>query len=277
MIGEDTNAFEDRIFLQKFSRSSCCGARTTRVDCLEIKLAQDVTLACYAAPMKQRILSLMLTLLVLLMGCTSHQSTQTLPDSSNPASAATQANPQATRQASGFDFYLLNLSWSPEFCRTHPGATECSAHPAFILHGLWPENKNGSYPENCSNAPGPANPAQYEDIYPDPGLLQHEWKTHGTCSGLGPDAFFSAARTAFHSVRIPASLSSLRSPTSLPPNQILASFVSANASIPRSSLALSCGNNYLTAVEVCFDKSLHPVACGTIRSCRANTVRITPP
>lgn len=227
--------------------------------------------------MKRRILSIVFALLLPAAGCNSHPPTQAAPDTSSLSGAAARADAQGAGSAAGFDFYLLNLSWSPEFCRTHPSATECSAHPAFILHGLWPENKNGSYPENCSNEPGPANPAQYEDIYPDPGLLQHEWRTHGTCSGLGPDAFFSAARAAFHSVKIPASLSSLRSPTSLPPSQILASFVAANAGIPRSSLALSCGNNYLTAVEVCLDKSLHAVACGTIRSCRASTVRITPP
>src|SRR6266567_5060107 len=223
--------------------------------------------------MKQRIFSVFFALLLPLSGCNSHPSTQTAPDS--PITA--YANPQMKQSAAGFDFYLLNLSWSPEFCRTHPSAAECSRHPAFILHGLWPENNNGYYPENCSNAPGPGKPAQYEDIYPDPSLLQHEWRTHGTCSGLDPDAFFSAARTAFHSVKIPASLSGLRSATSLPPNQILASFIAANSAIPRSSLVLSCGNNYLTAVEVCLDKSLHPIACGAVRSCRANTVRITPP
>jgi ribonuclease T2 len=40
---------------------------------------------------------------------------------------------------------------------------------------------------------------------------------------------------------------------------------------------VSCGNNYLTAIEVCLDKSLHPVPCTGIRSCRANTVRIPAP
>jgi ribonuclease T2 len=72
-------------------------------------------------------------------------------------------------------------------------------------------------------------------------------------------------------------LSSLKSQISMPPDQILALFTSANTGIPRSSLALTCGNNYLTAVEVCLDKSLHPIACNGIRSCRANTVRIPAP
>jgi ribonuclease T2 len=179
--------------------------------------------------------------------------------------------------AQNFDYYLLNLSWSPEFCHSHPNAAECASHPAFVLHGLWPQNTDGTYPQNCSTAPGPADPSRYSDIYPDPGLLQHEWRTHGTCSGLAPDAFFTAARAAFQSIAIPHALTQLTRQISLPPAQILGMVATANPAITSSSLALSCGNNYLTALEVCLDKQLHPTACGPIRSCRANTVRIPPP
>ena len=184
-----------------------------------------------------------------------------------PAAAASQA----------FDYYLLNLSWSPEFCRSHPTMTECALHSTFVLHGLWPQNTNGSHPQNCSNAPGPADPAQYKDLYPDPGLLNHEWKTHGTCSGLAPDVYFATARRAFQSITIPPTLANLNHQISLPPAQILGLFTAANPTIPTSSLALSCGNNYLTAVEVCLSKQFQPTACEPIRSCRANTVRIPPP
>lgn len=184
---------------------------------------------------------------------------------------------QAAAANQPFDYYLLNLSWSPEFCHSHPSAAECAQHRAFTLHGLWPQNNSGPYLENCTNAPGPRNPADFSDLYPDPGLLRHEWKTHGTCSGLSADAFFNLARQAESTVVIPAMLTSLDHQTSMPPAQILDLFAEANPSIPRQSLALSCGNNYLTAIEVCMSKTLQPTACGAIRSCRANTVRIPPP
>jgi ribonuclease T2 len=145
------------------------------------------------------------------------------------------------------------------------------------LHGLWPQNNNGTYPQDCSNAPGPADPSQYSDIYPDPGLLEHEWKTHGTCSGLSPDAYFSLARKALHSVVVPPKLSGLTAQISLPPGQIVGLFTASNPQIPKAGLAVSCGNNFLTAVEVCLDKSIQPIACSSVRSCRANTVRIPPP
>lgn len=196
---------------------------------------------------------------------------------SDPAILTPRADtPSATTQQP-FDYYLLNLSWSPEFCSTHPTATECAQHPAFVLHGLWPQNTTGPYPENCSNAPGPQDPSQYSDIYPDQGLLRHEWQTHGTCSGLDPDAFFTLARQAVHSVAIPTELSSLDHQISMPPTDILNLFTKSNPSIPAESLAVSCGNNYLTAVEVCLTKTLQPTSCGPIRTCRANTVRIPPP
>ncbi len=208
-----------------------------------------------------------------------HDNTQDEPTEgrSNTRHSDRRGSSAASSQPGVFDFYLLNLSWSPEFCATHPDKPECAAHPGFVLHGLWPQNNDGSYPEHCSDTPGPADPATFRDLYPDAGLLRHEWETHGTCSGLAPDAFFSQARAALHAIQIPSSLSGLTSQTASTPEAILAQFSSANPSIPQESLALSCGNNYLTAVEVCLDHNLHAIACSNIRSCRANSVRIVPP
>jgi ribonuclease T2 len=200
---------------------------------------------------------------------------QPAPEPTPRPRAAAFAIPTSSTQP--FDYYLLNLSWSPEFCHGHPNATECASRPAFVLHGLWPQNTDGTYPQNCANDSGPRDPAAFGDIYPDAGLLRHEWSTHGTCSGLSPDDFFTAARAAFHSVAIPPTLSRLDHQISMPPDEILGLLTAANPSIPRASLALSCGNNYLTAIEVCLNKSGQPTPCGPIRSCRANTVRIPPP
>jgi ribonuclease T2 len=223
--------------------------------------------------MKQTIIAI--ALLLPIAGCKSSPQSASGSTSAEPADAT--SHPLNASSGHGFDFYLLNLSWSPEFCHGHPNAVECAARSTFVLHGLWPENSDGSYPENCSNAPGPADPSPFKDIYPDPALLQHEWRTHGTCSGLSADQFFQTARSAVRSVTIPPTLNSLTSQVSLQPDQIIDLFTAANPAIPRSSFVVSCGNNYLTAVEVCLDKSLHPVPCTGIRTCRANTVRIPSP
>jgi len=219
----------------------------------------------------KRISFALVLLLLVLPGCHRFTASAT---SSDPASPDDR---QQAHTAGKFDFYLLNLSWSPEFCHSHPTAAECAQHSTFVLHGMWPQNNNGSYPQHCSSAPGPADPSQYSDIYPDPSLLHHEWTTHGTCSGLSPDAYFSAARKAFHAVVIPPRLANLNKQISMPPDQILGLFTASNPQIPPSALALSCGGNYLTAFEECLDKSFQPIACSGVRSCRANTVRIPPP
>jgi ribonuclease T2 len=184
---------------------------------------------------------------------------------------------QAEATAGTFDFYLLALSWSPEFCVTHPKAAECAAHAGFVLHGLWPQNLDGSYPEDCSNSAGPGDPQAYRDILPDVHLLEHEWQTHGTCSGLSPDVYFGEARQAVREVVVPRDLRAVSSELQLTPQQILGEFAHANPGFAQGSFALSCGNNRLTAVEVCLTKDLKATSCSGVRSCRANMVKVTPP
>jgi ribonuclease T2 len=213
--------------------------------------------------------------LLLLCGCNSQSPNK--PDDPNLTPQAATLSTESAAASKNFDYYLLNLSWSPEYCHSHPAGTECAQHPTFVLHGLWPEKKDGTYPENCSNLPGPADPSQYKDIYPDAGLLQHEWKTHGTCSGLSPDAFFNLARATFYFVTIPPELANLQKQVSMPPGKVLELFTATNPSFTSDKLALSCGNNYLTAIEACVDKQGHPTKCGELKSCRANSVRIPPP
>jgi ribonuclease T2 len=192
------------------------------------------------------------------------------------AHSRTRSSRATSNQPGAFDFYLLTLSWSPEYCYTHPTDVQCGPKPLFVLHGLWPENSDGTYPENCSNAAGPANPSQYSDIYPDAGLLAHEWKTHGTCSGLAPDAYFQLERKAFQSIKTPKQLNVTKQ-ISLTPGQILTDEAQANPGIPTADMALTCGSNFLTAVQVCMTKDLKAMSCSSVKTCGATSVKITPP
>jgi len=234
---------------------------------------------------------------MLLAGCTSTPPPTVVKPSASPAQSAgsqpdfgatgdsrpesvgrksRRAHPAANSQTGVFDFYLLTLSWSPEFCATHSNSSECSAHPGFVVHGMWPQNNDGTYPENCSNAPGPANPQQHLDLMPTVSLVNHEWTTHGTCSGLEADAYFSAIRKAFRAVRIPSMFTHVGQPAMMSPSEIIGQFAAANASWPRGSIALSCGRNYLTAVEICLSKTLVPESCQNVHTCGATVVKITP-
>ena len=190
---------------------------------------------------------------------------------------ASLANAQDKGEPGHFDFYLMNLSWSPEFCSIRGTSPECAAHPGFILHGLWTQNNDGTYPVFCSAEPAPANIAQNLDITPDLALLHHEWDKHGTCSGVGPQRFFAMEHQAFHSLKIPPQFAHIDHEISLTPNAILDLVAQANPDFPRGSILLSCGRNHLTAIEACFGKDLKPIVCQGLRSCRANSVKITPP
>jgi ribonuclease T2 len=175
-----------------------------------------------------------------------------------------------------FDFYLLNLSWSPEFCVTHPGGAECKQHRGFIVHGLWPQRSGGTYPENCGSRPGPTNPAAWADIMPDVSLVEHEWQTHGTCTPYDADTYFGMIRKAYEAVKVPTVYIEGAKEISMTPAAILAGFSQVNSGLTPGTTAMSCGNNRLTAIEVCLTKDLQPMACSGVRSCKANVVKITP-
>ena len=173
-----------------------------------------------------------------------------------------------------FDYYLLTLSWSPEFCHSHPDKPECQAgHHGFVVHGLWPQYADG-YPEQCSNAPGLTHPEEMADIMPDAGLVAHEWSTHGTCSGLDAESYFKLLRRAFTSVKIPEKFVNARENFSIAPEDVKRDFLQANPNFSSAEMTVSCGNNYLTAVSLCLSKDLKPVACQNLRDCRAHVIRV---
>ena len=143
------------------------------------------------------------------------------------------AGAQQKGEPGRFDFYLMEISWSPEFCSIQGTSPQCVAPPAFVLHGLWPENYGGTYPVFCDpDRPGPANPERNLDITPDLSLLDHEWKKHGTCTTLAPEAFFSLGRKAFYSLAIPPFFSHISHEVEMQPTEILTMFSKANPAIP---------------------------------------------
>jgi len=126
------------------------------------------------------------------------------PMQSNPASTAQsqdveRAGPRIYATRADFDFYLLALSWHPAFCADgHENQPECQVrqpHP-LAIHGLWPEKlAAGAYPHDC-RAPrldlAPALAHELEAYMPgmEANLHEHEWRTHGGCSGLDDDLYF---------------------------------------------------------------------------------------
>ena len=175
-----------------------------------------------------------------------------------------------------FDFYLLDMPWGPDFCSIADVSSQCKPQRSFVVHGLWPQNNDGSYPVFCSNESGPANPRENLDITPDLHLLAHEWEKHGTCSARGPQRFFQMEREAFTSIRKPLGFDRIDHETTMSPAQILDLFYKANPQLPEGSLVVSCREDHFTAVEACFTTSLEPMACLGLHSCTKPLLKVAP-
>lgn len=179
---------------------------------------------------------------------------------------------------------MLVLSYSPDFC-AEPGGNkdprECGAGRkiGFIVHGLWPQGDTSRGPENCGGSPVSQAIIQATLNYiPIPSLIQHEWTSHGTCSGLSAADFFAALRKARDSVTLPGDLSQPSQTVQLAPSQVEGKLAAANPSYPATAFRTSCyRDGELQEVRVCLNKDLSPRACGpSAGECQLPSVTMMP-
>ena len=191
-----------------------------------------------------------------------------------PGTAGNVSNVSNVSNVPGqFDYYLLDMPWGAAFCSSIKDvSTRCQPQPGFVVHGLWPQNNNGTWPQFCSQTPPPADLSSNLDITPDLNLLQHEWAKHGTCSGLGGDAFFAAEHTAFRQIATPMALIESTANRTFTPLYLLNMFYVTNPGFPPGSFSLSCAQGHVLAVEACFSKSLQPIACQGLTPCNEQAV-----
>lgn len=183
----------------------------------------------------------------------------------------------------GFDYYLLVLSWAPEFCATHQSSmssSECdpNRHYGFVVHGLWPQNNDGSWPKDCGGAQPVSNEIVREmlPIMPARGLIQHEWATHGTCSGLSSQEYFGDIQQLYKRMKVPQEYQHPATQFSASPGDIEQKFAQANGA-PQGAFRVSCSGGAFVAIEACFDKNLKYQDCGSsVKECRAAQVKVLP-
>jgi ribonuclease T2 len=185
------------------------------------------------------------------------------------------ARHQQTAEVGGvpgqFDYYLLALSWSPAYCLTHSeDRDQCGSKGlGWVLHGLWPQYDSGRYPEYCSGLQlSPQASALGLTVYVSPRLMQHEWQSHGTCSGMDAVQYFRTADRALAVVQVPALFEAPRTSQNLSGAQIAAAFHAANPSLPAEGLTVLCSRGQLSEVRVCLTRELALRACG--RGVRSN-------
>jgi ribonuclease T2 len=164
-----------------------------------------------------------------------------------------------------FDYYVLSLSWSPEFCSAHPKDSQCTRHYGLVLHGLWPQYNKG-YPQSCSNEwIEKSLIGKFPDLYPSEKLAIHEWQKHGTCSGLAPVDYLKLSQKLKKSVLTPNVLQNLSKPLRVTSSQLNTLIRSSNPKLKADAIVFACadGGRFLQEIYVCFDKKGGvSIACG---------------
>jgi ribonuclease T2 len=191
-------------------------------------------------------------------------------------------------QPGRFDYYVLVLTWMPTYCRSEGRGrrdAQCDSRKshAFLLHGLWPQYDKG-WPENCPIGKRPWVPAkvidEMRDIMPSKGLIIHEYRVHGTCSGLDPVEYFGVARELFERLSVPPRLLGPEADHLDTPDEIKSAFLAANAWLKPEMIAVTCRRRNLLDIRVCFGRDLFPRACGVNevqkRLCPSDKIAIPP-
>ena len=188
-------------------------------------------------------------------------------------------------KAGEFDYYVLSLSWSPNWCATQgdaQGSEQCSDQNDFgwSLHGLWPQYERG-YPSFCQTsqrAPSRAMTAGMADIMGTSGLAWYQWKKHGTCTGLSATDYYALSRLAYDKVVRPPVFRKLERTVKLPASVVEQAFLQANPNWQANMVTITCKDGYIQEARLCLSRDLDPVACGrdVVKDCRMSDALFTP-
>ncbi|GLS85737.1 ribonuclease T(2) [Cypionkella aquatica] len=179
-------------------------------------------------------------------------------------------------KAGDFDYYVMSLGWSSNWCALTGDARrdpQCDAGRGltWTLHGLWPQYERG-YPSDCRTVhtdPNRSDSAQMADIMGGAGLAFYEWKKHGRCSGLSAKSYYSTMRKAYQAVVIPPIFAKISKDLRVPAAVIEDAFFESNPGIARDQMTVTCKSGMIQELRICLTKDLEPRRCGadTIKDC----------
>lgn len=198
--------------------------------------------------------------------------------------AAGMANAEG-EPAGTFDYYVMALSWTPNWCALEGddrGSPQCDNGQGygFTLHGLWPQYDTG-WPSFCPSAlrpPSRAMTGAMSDIMGSGGLAWYQWRKHGVCTGLDAADYFALSRLAYDSVTRPDLLRQLDREIRLPAAVIEDAFLEVNPQLEADMLTVTCRANRIQEVRICMTRSLEPRLCGAdvVRDCASPDALFTP-
>lgn len=192
---------------------------------------------------------------------------------------------RADGKADEFDYYVMALSWSPNWCALEGdarGSDQCDARHDFgwILHGLWPQYERG-FPSDCRTSardPSRGDTRAMSDIMASAGLAWHQWKKHGRCSGLTSDDYFGLSRDAYAAINRPTVFRKLDDPVKLPASVVEEAFLKENTELSPDMITITCKSRHIQEVRICLTKDLEFRECGrdVVRDCTSDDALFNP-
>lgn len=170
-------------------------------------------------------------------------------------------------RAGDFDYYVLALSWSPNWCKLEGNvreAEQCERALGWVVHGLWPQYEEG-WPSYCvtnARAPSRRMTAAQADLFGAGGAAWYQWKKHGVCSGLEADAYYDLAREAFGRINRPEVLRKIDRTFAVPASLIEEAFLQANPDLTADMVTVTCRDGHIQEVRICLTRELAPRECG---------------
>jgi ribonuclease T2 len=195
------------------------------------------------------------------------------------------AAPVQADTAGDFDYYVLALSWTPNWCAAEgddrrDARCERGAGLGWGLHGLWPQYEAGwpSYCRTTQRDPTRAETAAMGQFMGSSGLAWHQWQKHGRCSGLSAQDYFIASAKAMGKVTIPPLFDRLDKSLNLPATVVEEAFLEVNPGLTRDMITITCKDRAVQEVRLCLTRDLQPRRCGAdvIRDCTVKDARLDP-
>ena len=139
---------------------------------------------------------------------------------------------------------------------------------SLTLHGMWPEDDDGSWPSTCTNEKFDPSTVydlgedRFNELWPNvkstkdakshDSFWEHEWTKHGTCTGMTQDEYFDTALK--HFLPTPKIVRDNYG-KSVSRDELLEAYRTDQSDIFGDVVLVCSGGKYLSEVRVCVDKS----------------------
>ena len=112
--------------------------------------------------------------------------------------------------------------------------------------------------------------SEMADIMGTSGLAWHQWKKHGSCTGLSAPDYYALSRKAYGTIVRPAIFRKLDRSLKLPASVVEDAFLKANPKMERDGITITCRNGHIQEARICLSRNLSPVPCGqdVVRDCK---------